>query len=130
VNLPRFEKAEELGLHVEADLADFVEEERAASGRADHALKGFLRAGERAAAVAKELRIEHVARNGIAVERNERLRLSRRCIVQHTREQLFARSRFAGHENGDAGRSKSAADVDQLKHPVSGEDHAELLSVP
>ena len=37
VDLARLEEAQQLGLHVERDLADLVEEERAAGGGADDA---------------------------------------------------------------------------------------------
>ena len=75
------EEAEELRLEVEAELADFVEEQRAAAGGADDAGVVAVGAGEGAAAVAEELALEHVARHGGAVEGDERLvaRGRRRC---------------------------------------------------
>ena len=56
------EEAEELGLQVEAELADLVEEQRAAARGADHAGVVAVGAGERAAAVAEQLAFEHLAR--------------------------------------------------------------------
>ncbi len=50
-----FEKAEELGLQVEAEVADLVEEQGAVAGGADDAEVVAIGAGEGAAAVAKEL---------------------------------------------------------------------------
>ena len=62
VHLAGLEEAQQLGLDVEAGVADFVEEERAAGGGADDALEVLDGAGEGAAAVAEQLRVQHVAR--------------------------------------------------------------------
>ena len=62
VNLVRFQEAQQLGLDVEAGIADLVEEQRAAGGRAYDAREVVDGAGERAAPVAEQLRIEHVLR--------------------------------------------------------------------
>ena len=56
------EEAEQLWLQVEAELADFVEKERAVAGAADDAGVVAVGAGERAAAVAEQLAFEQVAR--------------------------------------------------------------------
>ena len=69
------EEAEELGLEVEAELADLVEEEGAFAGGADEAGLVAVGAGEGAAAVAEELTLEQVARDGAAVEGDEGLLL-------------------------------------------------------
>ena len=69
----RLEEAEQLGLEVEAELADFVEEEGAVAGGADQAELIAVGAGEGAAAVAEQLAFEQVARDGGAVERDEGL---------------------------------------------------------
>src|SRR5688572_21544901 len=47
---------EQLGLHIERELADLVEEERAAAGPFEGSLALLLRSGERASLVAEELR--------------------------------------------------------------------------
>ena len=73
VDLVGLEEAEELGLQLGADLGDLVEEEGAAGGGADDALEGVVGAGERPLAVAEQLALEHLARHGGAVERDERL---------------------------------------------------------
>ena len=69
----RLEEAEQLRLEVEAELADFVEEEGAVAGGADQAELVAVGAGEGAAAVAEQLAFEQVAGDGGAVERDERL---------------------------------------------------------
>ena len=55
---PRLEHAQELGLQVERQLADLVEEQRAAVGLLERAGAPRDRAGERAALVAEELALE------------------------------------------------------------------------
>ena len=64
MDLVGLEEAQQLRLEVEADVADFVEEERAAGGGADDAGERGVGAGERALAVAEQLALEHVARHG------------------------------------------------------------------
>ena len=82
MHVARLEEAEQLGLHVHADLADFVEEQRAAGGAADDAGKRVVGAGEGAAPVAEELAVEHLARHRRAVEGQEDL-LGPRRPVRH-----------------------------------------------
>ena len=72
-DLAGFEEAEQLGLEVEAELADFVEEQGAVAGGADQAELIAVGAGEGAAAVAEQLALEQVARDGGAVEGDEGL---------------------------------------------------------
>ena len=62
MHFARLEKAQQLGLDLEAGVADLVEEEGAAGGGADDALEVLGGAGEGAAAMAEELRVEHVLR--------------------------------------------------------------------
>ena len=60
MNLVRLEKAQQLGLHLEAGVADLIEEQRATGRGAHHTLIVVDGAGERSAAVAEQLRIEHI----------------------------------------------------------------------
>ena len=79
LDLARLEEAQELRLDVEAEVADLVEVERAAGGGADDAGEVGGGAGERAPAVAEQLAVDQVARDGRAVERHERAVGPRRC---------------------------------------------------
>src|SRR5439155_10201726 len=63
-DLSRLEEPQELGLEVEAELADFVEEERPVSGAPDQAGVVAVGACERTAAMAEQLAFEHFARHG------------------------------------------------------------------
>ena len=95
------EEAEKLGLEVEAEFADFVEEEGAVAGGADEAEVVAVGAGEGAAAVAEELAFEQVARNGGAVERDERLLGAVGEVVNGAGEDLLAGAAFAGDQHVD-----------------------------
>ena len=70
---PDSRKRSSLGCRSRLELADLVEEQRAVLGGADEAGVVAVGAGERAAAVAEQLAFEHLARDGGAVERHERL---------------------------------------------------------
>ena len=70
---PDSRKRSSLGCRSSAELADLVEEEGAFAGGADQAELVAVGAGEGAAAVAEQLALEQVARDGGAVERDEGL---------------------------------------------------------
>ncbi len=108
------EEAQELGLEVEADVADLVEEQRAARGGADHAGEGGVRAGEGAAAVAEQLAFEHVARHGAAVERLERAVGAVGGAVDRAGEHLLAGAGLPGDQDGQGNRRDAAGGRQQL----------------
>ena len=64
--------AQKADLGVERQLADFVEEQRAAVGPLEPTLAGFRGAGEGAPLVAEELRVDQLAGNGAAIDADER----------------------------------------------------------
>ena len=72
------QRAEELHLEVQRQLADLVEEERALVGRLELAGPRRDRAGEGALHVAEELALDQVLGDGAAVDGDERAR-SRGC---------------------------------------------------
>ena len=78
MHFARLEKAQELHLKVEADLADLVEEERPAFVGANHPQEAVDGAGERAPAVPEQVAVQHVARHGGADEHAEVLAGARR----------------------------------------------------
>src|SRR5258705_10893660 len=71
---PGLDRAQELHLAVGLHLADLVEEQRAAIGQLHETGLGADRARERTLLVAEELGLEHLARQGAAVDRHERPR--------------------------------------------------------
>ena len=68
---PDSRKRSSFGCRVERHVADLVEQQRAARGGADDAGEVLDGAGEGAAPMAEELRVEHVLRGGGAVEGDE-----------------------------------------------------------
>ena len=103
LELAFLQDAQELRLRREAHLADLVEEQHAAGRQLDLARLGLLRAGERAALVAEQLRLEQLLRQRGAVQRDERSLASRRHAVDEPRDHFLARAGLAGHQHGRIG---------------------------
>ena len=91
LHLAVLEHAQQLGLELGRDLADLVEEERAAVGALEAAGAGLERSGERAALVAEELALEHAGRERRAVHGDERRADAVAPVVQQPRDELLAR---------------------------------------
>src|SRR5262249_1975497 len=81
------------------DLADLVEEERAAVRELEAPRLARHRAGERAALVAEELALDQLLRDRGAVHLDERLVLPRRVVVERARDELLAGAALAGDEH-------------------------------
>ena len=127
MHFARLEEAQQLGLHVQANLADFVEEEGAARRAANHARERLVRAGEGAALVAEQLAIEQVAGHGGAVERDEPRRAALRALMHGAGEQLLAGAGLAGDEHGDVAGRHSPRHAHQIEHRLGRADEAQLL---
>src|SRR5437773_958718 len=133
-DFPRLEKAQELGLQIEPQLADFVEKQRAAARRPDEANLVPVGAREGAAAMAEQLAFEQIARDGGAVEGDKRLLRAVREIVNRARENLLPGAALTGDEDGDVGLGNPARERHQLAQ-VAGDHGAfagdgELLDWP
>ena len=72
LDLAALEHPQQLGLGLELQVADLVEEQRAAVGQLEAPDAPIGGAGERAALVAEHLALDQVARNRGAVDRDER----------------------------------------------------------
>jgi hypothetical protein len=109
--------AQQLALHGQRQVADLVEEQRAALGGLEEALAVFRRTGEGALAVAEELGLQQVLRDGAAVDGDEGLRGARRDLVDGARHQFLAGARFAVQQH----RRHAARDLaDQRAHLLHG----------
>src|SRR5258708_16057690 len=71
LNLVRLDRAQQLGLQLERQLAYFVKEQRAAVGRAEVALRLVARVGKRATYVTKQLRLGQCFDEFGALQRND-----------------------------------------------------------
>ena len=81
LQLPGLERAQQLGLGVRAQVADLVEEEGAAVRQLEPAQPPLGGAGEGAALVAEHLGLDQVARDGGAVDGDERRAPARRLAA-------------------------------------------------
>ncbi len=82
LHLAFLEDAQQLGLHRQRQLADLVEQQRAAVGLGEVAGVGAGGAGEGAAGVAEQLRLGQLVRDGRAVELHQRPPGARAVRVQ------------------------------------------------
>ena len=111
MDLLLLDEAEQLGLDVEADVADLVEKERAAVGGADDAGERGVGAGEGALAVAEQLALEHVARHRRAVERDERAIGAVGGAMDEARQHLLAGAGLAGEQDRQGTRGERRASL-------------------
>ena len=98
------QEAQELDLQRDRQVADLVQEQRAAVGGLDLADRLLRRTGVRALLVAEELAFEKVLGDRRAVDRDEAPALARRKVVQRAREQLLAGPRLAEDQHRRGGR--------------------------
>ena len=97
--LALLEHAQQLGLDRRRHLADLVEEQHAAVGLLDASRLGGDRAGERAALVAEQLRLEQLVGQRRAVDRDERPVAAARRVVDEPRHDFLAGARLAGQQH-------------------------------
>ena len=95
--------AQELALEREGDLADLIEEERAAVGGFEAAGAVFDRAGEGAFDVAEELALVKLAGDGGAVDADERALGAAAETVDFAGDEFLAGAGFAEDEHGGVG---------------------------
>ena len=88
-HLPFLQDAEELDLHRQRGLSDLVEKESAALGLVKETLLFADRAGERAALVTEELRLQQGLRKSTAVDGNE-LAAPPGVVMNRPGDELFA----------------------------------------
>src|SRR5205085_877089 len=96
---PTLERAEELRLRVERELAELVEEDGPAVRAFEGALMRGVGAGERAALVTEELALDQRRRDRAAVDDDVRAVLARALLVHRAREHLLAGARLAFDED-------------------------------
>src|SRR5208282_1159651 len=102
-----FEHTQQLGLHGERHVADFVEENSPVLGLFEFAEMAAGGAGERSFFVAEQFGFNQLRRNRRAVQRDERSAGPRTALMQRARHQFFSRAGLA--ENADAGFAGSYA---------------------
>jgi hypothetical protein len=100
------ERAQEAGLKRARELADLIEEQRAAVGLLEHAEAALRRAREGALLVAEQLAFDELGGDRAAVQRHEGAAAAA-LIVESARDQLLAGARFSDDEH----RQASGADT-------------------
>src|SRR3546814_4941444 len=101
--------AEQLDLHVEAHVADFVEEERAALARLEMADPARGGPGERAFFMAEKFGFEEVGGDGAAIDRRKGVAGAGALVVDRAVDEFLARARRSA-EHGRCVRPCYAAD--------------------
>ena len=95
----RLEHAQQFRLRFRAQVADFIQEQRAAVGQLEAALAPLGGAGEGAALVAEHFRLDEIARQRRAVDGDERLARAGALAVDRRGHQLLARARFSCNQH-------------------------------
>src|SRR4029077_6236623 len=103
LDLAILKHAEQRDLCFRRQIADLVEEDRAAIGGLEPAEAPLQRARERALLVAEELGGDERRGNGRTVHTNEGATRSTRLLVDGPRDQLLATAGFTGDEHGRVG---------------------------
>jgi len=113
---PVRQHAQEARLKVGRHVADLVQEQRSAFGLLEAPAPHRLRAGERAALVAEELRLEQVLGHCRGVDRDEGFRRARAVAMQRARHQLLSGARFARDQHRRRGLRKPADGTEHFLH--------------
>ncbi|MNY01923.1 hypothetical protein D3C86_1344720 [compost metagenome] len=103
-------RAQQLDLHRQGQVGDFVEKQGATIGRLKQALLVFDGAAEAALLVAEEFAFHQLRRDRPAVHRHERLFATPALLVDQARDQLLAAAGFAA----DIHRRLTARELEDL----------------
>ncbi len=122
-----FDHAEQLCLATEAQVADFVEEQRAAGGQFELALPGLVGVGECPLLVAEQFALGQRFGNRRAVDRHERLVAAAAEIVNRLGHDLLARAVLAQNQHRQIGVGHAANDRPQRLDGGALADQPHLL---
>ena len=126
LDLAGLQRAQQLDLHGQRQVAGFVEEQRAAVRALEAAGARQLRAGVGALLDAEELGLDQLVRDRRAVDGDERPLRARPVVVQPAREHLLADAGLAEQQHGDR-RCRGA--LQQLECGAKTRRHADQLLV-
>ena len=128
LHFARLERAQDLGLDRQRELADLVDEERAFVGLLEVPLPRLRGAGERPLRVAEQLRLRELARDRGGVEAHERLVGPARVGVERGRHHVLAGAALARDKHGDVLRRDARDHVEHAPHRRAlGDDGAAEL---
>ena len=112
LNFAFFEHAQQLRLHVQRHVADFVQKNRSLIGLLKLADVASGRAGERALLMSEKFRLDQLRRHGRAIQSDEGPGSARAAFVNGSCDQFFACAGFAE----DAHACFAGGDALQLRH--------------
>src|SRR4029079_19337842 len=114
IELLLLERTQDFRLKPYRQIANFIEEQRAAMRELEAARLAGVRAGERAFLVSEELGFEQRLWNRRAVDRDERPVRAPAERVQRARDQFLACAALAEQQHRRVGRGRA---VDRRHHP-------------
>src|SRR5690606_6496766 len=123
-NLALLERAQQLGLDLQRDLADLVEEQRAAGRLLKQARARLAGVGEGPLRVAEQLALEQGVGDRRAVDRHERGRAADTATMERARDQLLAGAALAGDQYRRVGLARAGDQVVELLHRRAGAEQA------
>jgi hypothetical protein len=118
------DRAQELGLELGRQLADFVQEQRAAVGGAEVSLGLVAGVGKGAANMTEQLRLGQRFDQVGAVQRHEGTVWSRAEGVKRVRDELLSGSGFARNQDGRLVRTQLRHRLKDLAHLRRPHDHS------
>ena len=122
LELALLQDAQQLHLGRQVDVADLVEEQRAALGELEPPLLARLGAGERPLLVAEELRLDEAVGQRRAAHLDERLLRAQRAVVDRVRDQLLAGARLAANQRRGVGAGHLRDLLEDLPHRPAAAD--------
>src|SRR5262249_50430962 len=120
LDLALLDRAQQLRLEVESQVADLVEKQRAARRELELAQLLLDRAGERAALVAEQRAFDELVRNRRHVDRDERRVAAARLLVQQARQQLLAGPALAEDQHGRGQLRHALDEIDDVADLTRG----------
>src|SRR5690606_36117663 len=119
-DLRALERTQQLGLQVELEITDLVEEQRAPVGFLEHAFASLGRAREGASLVPEQRGLDQVRRNRRTVEDDERAFAPASVLMQRLGEQFFAGARLAFDDDGQIGERETSTQRIDATHRFAG----------
>jgi hypothetical protein len=130
LELALLEHPQQLDLRREVDVADLVEEQRAALRQLEPPLLARLRARERALLVPEELRLDQRVRQRRAADLEKRLLGARGAVMDGVGDELLARPRFAADGHRGVGPRHPRDLLVHLAHrPARADDAREVVAL-
>ncbi len=130
LHLALLEDAQQLRLRHERQVADLVEEQRAAVGQLDPPEPPLVRAGEGSLLVAEDLGLEQRIGNGRAADGLERPRLPTAQVVNGAGGHFLAGARGPEDQHRDVGLGRGADRLEHQQHLLVAADQLEELAAP